>query len=1676
MPQSLNHYSFGIKKPFILFMGLLSAFSFSFAQNAIVTENQLPGSPISQWGVNSSTDFRNANLNGYATDISVNQGSTVHFKVDDEVAGDSYTMNIYRIGYYGGMGACLKASLGTITGIHQPAGIANAATGLLDCSNWSETASWTVPSNAVSGIYIVKLQSTTTSNINNIVFVVRNDASTSNIFFQTNDATWQAYNGYGGSNLYNGVTNYPNGHAVEVSYNRPFFIYNSNFDTDGRGSDWYMNDVYPLVRWLERNGYDISYTTSVDAVRAANLILNHKIYLSQGHDEYWSKEQRNAVETARGAGVNLAFLSGNEVYWKTRWLPDTNGVANRILVCYKEGTLANGTFGGGAEATCGTKCDPNPTVWTGLWRMGAAYDAPLPENALTGEISWDQPPSSTSYSGPIMVPDTYKNLRFWRNTSIAVLPAGQSATLSTNSLGFEFDYEQYPTSYPNGRITLSSTTATDGNVHKLSLYRYGGTGGPLVFGAGTIQWAWGLDGSHFNGTTVVSQDLQQATVNLFADMGVQPGSLQSGLTAATASTDLTPPVSIISAPANGTSIPIGSTITITGTASDVGGTVAGVQVSVDGGNTWQVASGMASWTFSWTPINQGSYTIKSRSYDDSGNMEATGSSGSNVVNITLTPPACPCHIFTGQTPAGSTVNNGHALDLGVKFQSSSAGFITGVRFYKTSGNTGTHIGELYSSGGTRLAQATFTSETATGWQSVTFSSPVAITANTTYIASYFTSAGNYVSTDSYFTTAVVNSPLTGLADGTSGNNGLYAITTTPAVPNTPWQQSNYWVDVTFIYTTTLTANAGPNQTITLPTSSVTLDGSSSTGTVTSYLWTYVSGPNTPTIVTPGAVSTSVTGLTQGTYVFQLSLNAGASTSQVTITVNPAPPPTANAGTNQTIALPTSSVTLDGSASSGIISSYTWTNVSGPNTPVITSPNTVTTTVTGLIQGTYVFQLSVNSGVSTSQVTVNVLPPGTMSIFTTQTPSGSTTNDGHALELGVKFRSSVAGYITGVRFYKTSGNTGTHIGELYSSSGTRLAQATFSGETATGWQTVLFNTPVSIAANTTYIASYFTSLGNYIGTNNYFTSALVNSPLTALADGTDGNNGLYAITTTPTVPNSAWEQSNYWVDVVFSSAPVTPTANAGPNQTITLPTSSVTFNGSGSTGTITSYSWTWISGPNTPVITTPTAVNTTVTGLIQGSYVFQLSLNGGVSTSQVTITVNPAPPPTANAGPNQTITLPTSSVTLNGSGSTGIITDYTWIWISGPNTPVITTPTAVSTTVTGLIQGTYVFQLSVNSIASTSQVTITVNPAPPPTANAGPNQTITLPTSSVTLNGSGSTGIITDYTWTWISGPNTPVITTPTAVSTTVTGLIQGTYVFQLSVNSGASTSQVTITVNPAVSSTTIFTTQTPPGGTQNDGNAIELGVKFRSSAAGFITGVRFYKTSGNAGTHTGELYSSTGTRLAQATFTGETATGWQAVTFSSPVAIVANTTYVAAYFSSAGNYTGTPNYFTTAVVNSPLTGLADGTDGRNGVYIYTTTPAFPSNSPGNEPNYWVDAIFSSSNGQSSQPSLVQQTTTIDTLGLSGESSTDKLIYSLGQNIPNPVYQGSTRIYYSIPVNTAVSLTLYDMQGRQIRILVNEFKNKGSYFYDMNSSVLAKGIYIYRMNAGNYMALKKMVIQ
>ena len=921
-------------KPLIRFLavlcGVLLYFSLSLVAfgscsapaNPIESENCLPGNPDSQWDVSGAGD---PTVQGFATDISVNAGQTISFKINTDAS--AYTIEIYRMGYYAGMGARLITILSPSATLPQaqPACLNDASTGLVDCGNWAISGSWQVPANATSGIYFAHLVRSDTGGDSHIVFVVRNDASSSAMLFQTADESWEAYNGFDGESLYgpSDVFNLTQ-RAYKVSYNRPFIT--RGFAQES--ATWVFGAEYPMVRWLERNGYDVSYFSGVDAARNGNLILNHKLYLSVGHDEYWTGPHRNNVEAARNAGVNLAFFSGNEVFWKTRWENSIDGTSTpyRTLVCYKE------TLGPNSNPAATAAVDPfDPPTWTGTWRDNSKSppaDGGRPENALTGTIFMVNGPSSDNPGNlSIKVPAADGKMRFWRNTTEARLAPGTTAILPKGTLGYEWDEDQDNGSRPAGNFDLSTATYTlttdllldlggtygaGSATHHLTLHRYYNNLGQstqtplgLIFGAGTVQWSWGLDSNHDNpfGFANPSPDpnMQQATVNLFADMSVQPATLQSGLVAATASTDTTPPTSTITWPTGGSVLTSGSTIIISGTATDSGGgVVGGVEVSLDSGNTWHPASGRENWTYAWTPTVLGAFTLETRSTDDSGNLEIP-STGTAV--ITVNPPDCPCSDWNSSTvPSKVDSGDGSAGEYGVRFRSDYDGYIRGIRFYKASTNTGTHIGNLWSNTGALLATANFSNETSSGWQEVTFSNPVAITANTTYVTSYFAPTGHYSDTAGYFATTGADAPpLHFLENGVDGPNGIYSYGATSTFPTSSFNSTNYWVDV--VYEPASSMPGAPPALLlqpgTLSFAAFQGNGNPASQSVTVYnegngtlSWTASSNqpwlsasPNSGTTPATVAISVNPFGLAAGNYTGTITVSSsGATNPPQTITV------------------------------------------------------------------------------------------------------------------------------------------------------------------------------------------------------------------------------------------------------------------------------------------------------------------------------------------------------------------------------------------------------------------------------------------------------------------------------------------------------------------------------------------------------------------------------------------------------------------------------------------------------------------------------------------------------------------------------------------------------------------------------------------------------------------------
>ncbi|MES1159164.1 MAG: hypothetical protein ABUM51_00260, partial [Bacteroidota bacterium] len=294
----------------------------------------------------------------------------------------------------------------------------------------------------------------------------------------------------------------------------------------------------------------------------------------------------------------------------------------------------------------------------------------------------------------------------------------------------------------------------------------------------------------------------------------------------------------------------------------------------------------------------------------------------------------------------------------------------------------------------------------------------------------------------------------------------------------------------------------------------------------------------------------------------------------------------------------------------------------------------------------------------------------------------------------------------------------------------------------------------------------------------------------------------------------------------------PTITIGGALSITLPTSSATLTSSATAGsgtTIHAVKWTQVSGPNTAGITSSTSWNTAVTGLIAGTYVFQVAVSdnaGNTSTAKQTVTVKAATvslPAILSIIGAQTITLPINAVTISGSAMAqkggASIHSVTWSQVSGPNTAKLGTPTAWSTTATGLAAGSYVFKMTVTDNGGgvyTATTNVTVNnllgSILAPIISIIGAQTITLPTSAVTLSGTASAqkggASIHSVTWSQVSGPNTAKFGTPTSWSTSATGLIAGAYVFKMTVTDnggGIYASNTNVTVNSAAVSSPVTT-------------------------------------------------------------------------------------------------------------------------------------------------------------------------------------------------------------------------------------------------------------------------------
>lgn len=492
----------------------------------IVAENALPGTynltqmfPGIQQG--------DTSVAGFARKISYNVGETAQFSI----TGAPTEIQIFRAGWYNGVGFRRITTISN-TATTQPDGsTVTGSFGGTTMTSWSVTASWVIPSTAVSGIYMAMVRNAANNDAFYITFVVRDDDAVADIIYKTSDTTWgAAYNHWGtlsaqnGSNLYGTGTGVGNimQRCTMVSYHRPVITRGTVMQTY-----WWACEL-PLIRFLERNGYSVKYISSVDLdLNGANILSGKaSVFLSSGHDEYWTAPMREAVEDWRDvSGGHTVFMSGNEVFWKARF----EYVGNEArLWCYKD-TMPGPT---GVSRAAGQPFDP--VVWTGTWKDTRWADS-NPEWFVTGTDFG----MNGVYDYDAVIPkNPYGGLKVWGGSSLV----DNDITL-TSVIGFEADHTR--PSQPDGSYSILaaySRTAAGGlsdsngeNYNVAGNINWGiiaqrFASGALTVGFGTCQWAWTLDSMHdreWGGS--VSLAAQIFTVNLFNDLGPQPQTLMGGI-------------------------------------------------------------------------------------------------------------------------------------------------------------------------------------------------------------------------------------------------------------------------------------------------------------------------------------------------------------------------------------------------------------------------------------------------------------------------------------------------------------------------------------------------------------------------------------------------------------------------------------------------------------------------------------------------------------------------------------------------------------------------------------------------------------------------------------------------------------------------------------------------------------------------------------------------------------------------------------------------------------------------------------------------------------------------------------------------------------------------------------------------------------------------------------------
>jgi hypothetical protein len=296
-------------------------------------ENDRPGTRdwmLTRTGIDPATRYRCPRIEGFCARASVMAGETLPIKVSCNPPSP-FTLDLYRMGFYGGTGARLVASPGSFPGRVQPDPPVGPQR-VREC-DWETSVELAIPDDWVSGVYLGKLTAERDGWQSYVIFVVR-EARAADFLFQCSTNTWQAYNRWPDQfSLYDdGHKEWYWGPDVRISYDRPYGKYCQILDQPlSTGSGEFLLWEFPLAYWMEREGCDVTYATNVDTHADPDSLLQARAFLSVGHDEYWSPQMVLAAQRAVERGVHAAFLCGNSVYGITPLEPSTAGIPDRTL-------------------------------------------------------------------------------------------------------------------------------------------------------------------------------------------------------------------------------------------------------------------------------------------------------------------------------------------------------------------------------------------------------------------------------------------------------------------------------------------------------------------------------------------------------------------------------------------------------------------------------------------------------------------------------------------------------------------------------------------------------------------------------------------------------------------------------------------------------------------------------------------------------------------------------------------------------------------------------------------------------------------------------------------------------------------------------------------------------------------------------------------------------------------------------------------------------------------------------------------------------------------------------------------------------------------------------------------------------------------------------------------------